>query len=67
MAETALTYAGFMALAEEHAAEGGSEYMGFWDERTFDYFVANFGPVTEARALSAFAQAKAYAEKKGEH
>ena len=29
----------------------------YWDDRTFAYFVKEFGPITRASALDAFAQA----------
>ena len=75
MAEKALTYEQFIELAQANYNKGGDGYVECWDERTFDYFVANFGPITEARALDMFAgaldeereeRAIAQAAKKGE-
>lgn len=57
MAERALTYAELMALAREHYDKGGDGYVESWDERTFAYFVKEFGPITKARALQMFAAA----------
>ena len=53
----ALTYAELMALARENYNKGGDGYAECWDERTFAYFVKEFGPITRASALDAFAQA----------
>ena len=57
MKERALTYDQFMELARENYGKGGDGYVECWDERTFAYFVKEFGPITRARALDAFAQA----------
>lgn len=46
-----------MALARENYGKGGDGYVECWDERTFAYFVKEFGPITRASALDAFAQA----------
>lgn len=71
----ALTFDQFMALAREHYTTGGGSYAECWDERTFAYFVKEFGPITKARALQMFAaafdeekeeRAIAQAAKKGE-
>lgn len=53
----ALTFDQFMALARENYGKGGDGYVECWDERTFAYFVKEFGPITRASALDAFAQA----------
>ena len=53
----ALTYEGLMALARENYGKGGDGYVECWDERTFAYFVKEFGPITKARALQMFAAA----------
>lgn len=52
-----LTYEQFIALAKANYDKGGDGYVNSWDERTFNYFVENFGVITEAGALDAFAQA----------
>lgn len=57
MADRALTYAELMALARENYNKGGDGYVECWDERTFAYFVKEFGPITKARALQMFATA----------
>ena len=75
MADCALTFAELMALARENYDKGGDGYVECWDERTFAYFVKEFGPITHARALQMFAaafdeekeeRAIAQAAKKGE-
>lgn len=53
----ALTFDQFMALARENYGKGGDGYVECWDKRTFAYFVKEFGPITRASALDAFAQA----------
>lgn len=53
----ALTFDQFMALARENYGKGGDGYVECWDDRTFNYFVKEFGPITRASALDAFAQA----------
>ena len=57
MADRALTYAELVALARENYNKGGDGYVECWDERTFAYFVKEFGPITKARALQMFAAA----------
>ena len=75
MKERVLTYEELMALAKAHYDKGGDGYVECWDERTFAYFVKEFGPITKARALQMFAaafdeekeeRAIAQAAKKGE-
>lgn len=51
MADCALTFAELMTLARENYNKGGDGYVECWDERTFAYFVKEFGPITHARAL----------------
>lgn len=53
-APAALTYEQFMALARENYDKGGDGYVECWDDRTFAYYVHEFGPITEARALEMF-------------
>lgn len=55
--DKALTYEGLMALAKANYDKGGDGYFDKWDERVFNYFVENFGVITEATALAAFALA----------
>lgn len=57
MKERALTYEEFIALAKANYTKGGDGYVECWDDRTFAYFVKEFGPITRASALDAFAQA----------
>lgn len=57
MADRALTYAELIELARENYDKGGDGYAECWDERTFAYFVKEFGPITKARALEMFAAA----------
>ena len=65
MAERAMTYAEFIALAQANYDKGGDGYAECWDERVFAYFVKEFGPITRARALQMFAAA--FDEEKEEH
>ena len=53
----ALTFVQLMTLAKEHYSKGGGSYAECWDERTFAYFVKEFGPITQNRALEMFAAA----------
>lgn len=57
MKERALTYEEFIALAKANYTKGGDGYVECWDDRTFTYFVKEFGPITHARALQMFAAA----------
>ena len=57
MKERALTYEEFIAMAKANYTKGGDGYVECWDDRTFTYFVKEFGPITRASALDAFAQA----------
>lgn len=58
-APAALTYEKFMALARENFDRGGDGYAECWDDRTFAYYVKEFGPITEAGALEMFDMALA--------
>ena len=53
----ALTYEEFIALAKENYTKGGDGYVECWDDRTFTYFVKEFGPITKTQALQMFAAA----------
>lgn len=53
----ALTYERFMALARANYTHGGDGYAECWDDRTFAYYVHEFGPITVAGALEMFAMA----------
>ena len=57
MKERALTYDQFMELARENYDKGGDGYVECWDERTFAYFVKEFGLITKTQALQIFAAA----------
>lgn len=50
----ALTYEQFMALARTNYNKGGDGYAECWDDRTFAYYVHEFGPITEVEALTMF-------------
>ena len=56
-APAALTYEQFMALARANYNKGGDGYAECWDDRTFAYWVHEFGPITEASALEMFGMA----------
>lgn len=53
----ALTYEEFIALAKANYSKGGDGYVECWDDRTFAYFVKEFGPITKTQALRMFAAA----------
>lgn len=57
MADKALNYEEFIALAKANYNAGGDGYVECWDDRTFDYFVEEFGPISKKRALQMFAEA----------
>lgn len=50
----ALTYDELMDYAKKHYYKGGDATYECWDERTFNEFVKEFGPITKSRALSMF-------------
>lgn len=49
-----ITYDELMKLAMRHYNEGGDAIYECWDQRTFDDYVAMFGPMTKAQALRMF-------------
>lgn len=53
----ALTYEEFIALAKANYTKGGDGYVECWDDRTFAYFVKEFGTITKPQALQMFAAA----------
>lgn len=53
----ALTFDQFIALAKANYTKGGDDYVECWDDRTFAYFVKEFGPITKTQALQMFAAA----------
>lgn len=50
-----LTYKQFMSLALKHYAHGGDGVYECWDEESFRVYCAEFGPMTEEKALALFA------------
>ncbi len=50
----AMTYGELMDYAKAHYAKGGDSIYECWDERTFDEYVREFGPITKRRALDMF-------------
>lgn len=50
----ALTYEEFIALAKANYTKGGDGYVECWDERTFDYYAKEFGPITKTQAMQMF-------------
>ena len=61
----ALTYEQFKQLARRYYDHGGKGYAACWDERTFAYWVHEYGPITEAGALAMFAAAHDEEQKRG--
>lgn len=49
-----LTYAEFMALAQENYCKGGDCVVECWDEVEFNDYVKEFGPITKEKAYSIF-------------
>lgn len=47
MKERALIYEEFIALAKANYTKGGDGYVECWGDRTFTYFVKEFGPITK--------------------
>ena len=54
----ALTYEEFIALAKENYTKGGDVAVECWEQREFDFYVKEFGPVTKTKALRMFRQWK---------
>lgn len=50
----ALKYKEFIALAEENYSRGGDVAVECWDQRQFDFYVKEFGPMTRTKALRMF-------------
>lgn len=61
----ALTFKEFQRLALRHCEEGGRGYAACWDDRTFAYYVKEYGPITEAGALAMFAAAHEAEQQRG--
>jgi hypothetical protein len=51
-----MTYKELKAFALEHYNEGGDGVFECWDERTFNEYVAEFGEITEEKAMAMFHQ-----------
>lgn len=49
-----MSYDELMAFALAHYNEGGDGVYECWDKRTYDEYVAEFGPVTKSKALKMF-------------
>ena len=49
-----LTYDEFMELSLAHYNKGGDGYYECWDERQFNEYVAEFGPITKSKALEMY-------------
>lgn len=54
MATKYLTYDEMMKLALENYNKGGDGFAECWDERMYDDYVEEFGPVTKTKALQMF-------------
>jgi len=54
MAAKVLSFEEFIALAMKNYSRGGDGYVECWDERTFNDYVAECGPITRARAMEMF-------------
>ena len=49
-----LTYEELMEYAKAHYNKGGDGVYECWDERTYNEYVSEFGPITKRRALAMF-------------
>lgn len=49
-----LTYTDFMKLSLDYYEKGGDGYFECWDEKQFNEYVAEFGPITKKKALEMF-------------
>jgi len=53
-----LNYKEFMDLSLKHYTTGGDGYYECWDERQFNEYVAEFGPITKRKALEMYKQSQ---------
>lgn len=53
-----LTYDELIELAKQNYNNGGDVVYECWDERFFEDFTRQFGPITEKKALAMFKQEK---------
>lgn len=49
-----MSYEELMSFALKHYNEGGDGVYECWDRRTYDEYVAEFGPITKSKALAMF-------------
>lgn len=49
-----MSYKEFRAFANEHYCEGGDVIIEYWDERDYNDYTRNFGPMTKAKAWEIF-------------
>jgi hypothetical protein len=47
-----------MELSLKHYTTGGDGYYECWDERQFNEYVAEFGPITKRKALEMYKQSQ---------
>lgn len=57
--EKVLTFEDLQALALQHYNNGGDVIVECWDEQTYDFYVEEFGCITEKVALKIFRTNKA--------
>jgi hypothetical protein len=53
-----LNYKEFMDFSLKHYTTGGDGYYECWDERQFNEYVAEFGPITKRKALEMYKQSQ---------
>ena len=51
-----MNYEELIAFALEHYNEGGDGVYECWDRRTYEEYIAEFGPITKSKALKMFNQ-----------
>ena len=50
----AMTYEELIEYARKHYNRGGDGIFECWDERTYNEYVKEFGPITKRKALAMF-------------
>lgn len=49
-----MSYEELMEFALKHYNEGGDGVYECWDKRTYNEYVAEFGPITKSKAMKMF-------------
>ena len=54
-----LSYEEFQKLALDNYEKGGDTYYECWDNKDFDRYIEEFGPISKTKALKMFKNQKA--------